>query len=400
MDGRPAVRSEAAVGLGRYIALVGEPVTRRIGIPSAVARLPLGMTALALLLLVQRDSGSFALAGGVAASFALASGLTSPIRGRLVDRFGPMPVLMATGVLQPFALLSVVLFSTWLRDDAGVVVAAAAAGATLPPVGPVVRVLWQRLPSAGLCEAAFALDAVLLQVIYYGVGPPLVTALTVLHSPELAMFVIAGLTAVGTVLVASAPACRVRPAARERPPPWGALAAPGIAGVLVTVLVSSAAIGALEVAVTGFAAEHAMAGLAGLYLAAFGLGSIAGGLWYGSRSSRRALGAQYRLWLAVTIAGFAPLPLCSGPGWLAAFLVVGGFAVAPASIVQFRLVGELAQDSVLTEAFTWLLSASLAGAAVGNAAAGAVVEKAGSTAALGTALVLSAAAFLLSLELS
>ncbi|MFC6932979.1 hypothetical protein ACFQHO_23290 [Actinomadura yumaensis] len=63
VDGRPAVRSEAAVGLGRYIALVGEPVTRRIGIPSAVARLPLGMTALALLLLVQRDSGSFALAG-------------------------------------------------------------------------------------------------------------------------------------------------------------------------------------------------------------------------------------------------------------------------------------------------------------------------------------------------
>lgn len=385
------------MGLRRFAALASEPVARQLGIPSAVARLPLGMTSLALLLLVQRDSGSFTLAGAVIASFALASGLTSPVRGRLVDRFGPFPILLVTGVLQPVALVSVVVFSTWAASGTGSVISASVAGALLPPVGPVVRVLWQRLPTVGLREAAFAFDSMLLQVIYYGTGPPLVTFLNVVQSPELAVFVIAGLTFVGTLLVASAPICRAWRVTRERPPLFGALRARGVPGILVVVVVSSAAIGSVEVAVTGFAAENAIADLAGLFLAAFGAGSIMGGLWYGSRSSSRALPVQYRFWLAATAVGFLPLPFCHSPVWMAGFLIVAGFSVAPASIVQFQMVGELAPTEVRTESFTWLLSASLVGTALGNVIAGLLVDSMSSTVALSSAVLTSIAAVVLSL---
>jgi hypothetical protein len=71
-----------------------------------------------------------------------------------------------------------------------------------------------------------------------------------------------------------------------------------VTGVLVVVFASVAAIGALEVAVTGFAAEHHAGNLTGLLLAVLGLGSIVGGLWQGIRARQRSLTVQYRGYLS------------------------------------------------------------------------------------------------------
>jgi MFS family permease len=386
----------ARTGLGRFAALAAEPGVLRVGIPSAMARLPLGMTTLAVLLVVHRNSGSFRLAGVTTACFALASGLSSPVRGRLVDRLGATPVLLVTGSLQPVALVTIVGAGSWFGNELAVLAAAGAAGALLPPVGPVVRVLWQRLPTGALQEAAFSLDAVLLQVIYYVVGPPIVTSLAVLHSPALALYVIAGLTLAGTVAVASAPASRAWPVVRQHPPLLGPLGAPGVPGVLVVVFASAAAIGALEIAVAGFAAEHHAGNLTGLLLAVLGIGSIVGGLWQGIRAGQRSLTVQYRTWIAAMTIGFIPLPWAPELGVLAALLLLGGFSVAPASIVQFRLIGALAPEGMMTEAFTWLLSASLTGTAVGNALGGNAVEICGARGALLAPIALTALAFALS----
>lgn len=121
--------------------VLGDGPVRRVGVASAVARLPLGMTTLAVVLMVRAGGGSFTVAGGATACFALASGVTSPLRGRLVDRLGPVRVLAPLGVLQPVALIGVVVFVD-AGDAAATVGTAGAAGMLLPPVGPVVRALW------------------------------------------------------------------------------------------------------------------------------------------------------------------------------------------------------------------------------------------------------------------
>ncbi|WP_158893578.1 MFS transporter [Amycolatopsis anabasis] len=383
----------ALAGLSRFAALAAEPGVPGIALWSVVARLPLGMTTLAVLLEVHRDTGSFGLAGSTTACFALASGISSPLRGRLVDRFGASPVLLVLGVLQPVALLAIVGAGAWFDGAAAVLVAAGVAGACLPPVGPVVRVLWQRLPASELQEAAFSLDAVLLQVIYYAAGPAIVTGLAVVESPALALYVIAALTLAGTVAVALAPACRSWPVDRRRPPLLGALGVPGIPGVLVVALAGAASTGALEVAVTGFATEHHAGKLTGLLLAALGIGSIAGGLWQGIRTSHRPLSGQYRAWLVAMTIGLMPIPLAPGLILLAIFLIIGGFSIAPASIAQFRLIGAMAPPGIITESFTWLLSASLAGTALGNAVAGSAVEVCGARGALLVPVALAALAF-------
>ena len=61
---------------------------------SILARLPLAMFSLALLVHAQRLTGSFAVAGMVSGAYAIAGAVSAPLLGRLVDRGGQTRVLV------------------------------------------------------------------------------------------------------------------------------------------------------------------------------------------------------------------------------------------------------------------------------------------------------------------
>ena len=92
-------------------------------------RLPSAMVPLALLLMVQQQTGSYAIAGLAAAVLGIASAVMAPVLGRLADRRGPRPVLFTQAALYPLllALLTAVVLGgapSW-----AVVAASALAGA-------------------------------------------------------------------------------------------------------------------------------------------------------------------------------------------------------------------------------------------------------------------------------
>ncbi len=68
---------------------------------SIVARLPLAMFSIGLLVHAQRLTGSFAAAGLVMAAYAVALGIGGPVLGRLVDRRGQTVILLDRGELCP-----------------------------------------------------------------------------------------------------------------------------------------------------------------------------------------------------------------------------------------------------------------------------------------------------------
>ncbi len=61
---------------------------RRLLVISIVARLPLAMFSIGLLVHAQHLTGSFAAAGAVTGAYAIALGVGGPLLGRLVDRRG------------------------------------------------------------------------------------------------------------------------------------------------------------------------------------------------------------------------------------------------------------------------------------------------------------------------
>ena len=72
----------------RTSPLLAGPDGRALLAASVLARLPLAMLSIAILVHVQRLTGSFAVAGVACSAYAICSALASPVLGRLVDRRG------------------------------------------------------------------------------------------------------------------------------------------------------------------------------------------------------------------------------------------------------------------------------------------------------------------------
>ena len=177
----------------------GERYRSILAIGAVIDRVPIAGMSLAMILLVRIETGSFAIAGVVEAAFAIATAISLPIQGRLIDRLGQTPILSAALVLNPLALIGLILAA---KSGAGAVPLAAigaASGATQAATGSAMRTLWSTLiPDASLRQSAYALDAVSLEVAFIA-GPLVTAALVAAGSPTVAVLANVGFATVGTL---------------------------------------------------------------------------------------------------------------------------------------------------------------------------------------------------------
>jgi len=68
---------------------------------TAIDRIPIAGMSLAVILLVRAETGSFASAGVVEAAFAIATAVSLPVQGRLIDRLGQPGILAVAVMLNP-----------------------------------------------------------------------------------------------------------------------------------------------------------------------------------------------------------------------------------------------------------------------------------------------------------
>jgi predicted MFS family arabinose efflux permease len=135
--------------------------------------------------------------------------------------------------------------------------------------------------------------------------------------------------------------------------------------------------------------------LAGPLLALWALGSMAGGLAFGSRASDRGPERRMVGLLALVVAGIALLAVAGGLVQLAAGMILAGLGIAPAIACLYLLVDRLAPAGTVTEAFTWVTTAFATGFAAGNALGGSLVHRVGTDRAFLVAAAGVAAAALL-----
>jgi MFS family permease len=372
----PRTGYRAALAVPHVRLLVAAAVLH--GIASATAPLP-------LVLLVAERTGSYGSAGIVSGAFFVGTALSAPVRGRAVDRFGALPVILPLAVLDSAAFAAIVVLAALDASIGVLVVAAALAGLLMPPSVSALRTLWATLiRSAEEQQAANALQSVALELVNIA-GPLLGGALAAAASPDAALTVSSAcMLLAGGAFALSAPARAFRPEPVERTR-LGALATRGVRTLVVLSLPAGMAIGVLEVAAPAFADDRGSGAAGAIPLAAMAAGSVAGALVYGARRWTAASAVRFvRLHVALA-AGVALAILATSVPVLTFVLLAVGLVLGPITTTTFELLDELAARGTATEALTWLIAAFSGGAAAGSAIGGALHDGAGARAALAAA---------------
>jgi hypothetical protein len=155
----------------------------------------------------------------------------------------------------------------------------------------------------------------------------------------------------------------------------GALAAPGLRTLALASLPVGFSLGTIEVVLPAFSAEEGSKELAGVLLAVWSLASGAAGLAYGARPPRSPLtDVHLRLTFALPLA-CTVLFAATSPATMAVLVIVAGLPIAPLIASRNQLVERVAPRGTSTEAFTWPLTALVAGVALGAAIGGVLVEE-------------------------
>jgi MFS family permease len=372
------------ISLHRYKELLREPQVAGAVAASLVGRLPIGMAVISILLFVQHVDQSFARAGMASALYVTGVGVAAPLVGRLIDRFGPRPVLYIGAAAYPVALFALIAAVHAGASSLWIGVYALLAGAVVPPIPTCIRALLRRLLHDGAhLQTAYSLDSVLMELVFI-IGPGVVSVFAAAGWQAGAVACAAACGGMGATVFARSAAVRSWEgrSAAAHPARFAVLAAKGLPPILTATLFFSIGFGLFEVSVTAVATRAGVPAAAGLILALASVGSAAGALVYGSRSWSLSVAGQYKVALiAMAIGLIALAPLEN----LYLFCVVSVLAGAPMSTVlaaQSILIAGIAPRAALAESFTWSATSLLAGVSIGIATGGLMLERFAPTAPL------------------
>lgn len=372
--------------------------TKGFALAGLLARLPLPMTGIGIITMLSQLTGSYGLAGAVAATFVLTYALMSPQISRLVDRHGQRRVLPAAAGLSVLGILLLLACSYWRLAEWTLFVGAALAG-FMPSMSAMVRARWTTIyRGKSQLQTAYSLETVLDEVTFIA-GPPISVGLSVAVLPQAGPLAAAVLLAIGVFALAIQ-------VGTEPPVEAEAVVGQGSNSVfrladmrLLTLLVVAMGVivGTVDIVSVAFAEQMGMPAAASVVLSCYAIGSCAAGLMFGALKLDTPLHKLLLLGGLATAATTLPLLLAGNIVGLAGAVLVAGLFFAPTMIVAMSLVERIVPESKLTEGMTWLLAGLNVGVAGGAAASGQVVDAWGAKAGFNVALAAGAAVLLVAL---
>lgn len=340
-----------------------------------LARLPISMMTLGIVILVSSLTGSYRLAGEISAAFVIGNAVVAILHGRVADRFGQTLVLYVDAVL--WALTTALLVRSVTDDwsNPWPHLLAAASGATMPQIGSMIRTRWASVVRTDAeRHTAFAVEAVVDEVVFV-TGPGLVTFLSTLYAPQTGLLVAIGLGTVGTVLLAAQrrtapPAHPVDVDVPTDPMPWVRLLPIALAAIALGAL-----FGALEVGTVAVAEDDGHKAASGALLAIFSLGSMAAGLIAGAVHWKTSELRRFQVGVGLLAIAMLVLPFLDQLFVLGVVLFLVGLTLAPTLIAIVSLVESSTPRSRLTEAMAVFQTGISAGIAPGAYLTGLVADR-------------------------
>ena len=375
--------------MSAYSDLLKTPGVGRIIAAQLTARFPSGMLSLALLTHIERVHHTYGAAGLVLAAASIGQAVAGPLTSRLMGRVGMRPVLIATTAV---CAATITLIALVVMPIPVTMAVALVGGLATPPVQPAVRTIYPKLVNSRLLTPLFSLDASAQEIIWIA-GPVVITFIATQISTTIGLLVCAAvMLAGGAWFVASPELGRVRiPRSKRR---FGAVLRRPT--VMLATIVGFLLVGSCAAIEAGVIANFGDKGPeAGIVLAIWSLGSLAGGFALGAVPIGPWALARRMLIVFVGIV-LASLWI-TNIWWLAALLVIAGAGIAPALAVIFAIVSSSVKFSDTAEAYGWVGTGQLIGAALGSAVAGFLIDRYTAIGAFWVAAVLAAVGVLVPL---
>ncbi|WEV46395.1 MFS transporter [Bifidobacterium sp. ESL0690] len=400
---------------GRLFAIPG---SKAFCISGAVARLPISMMSLGIVLALNHMYNNWTVAGTMSAVYILAVAAVTPLYARLFDRFGQHKIgWVALGLSVVFML--VFALAAWARVPIAVLfVLAILMGLTQFSFGALVRTRWAyalRDPKdADLLDTAYALEAGIDEMVFI-LGPILAAFLATSVSPVSQLFVPTVACAIGGAVffslkdtqppvietvsvVAASPSDEDVKAASENlggtagyrldedgvslrqlhthaAKPKSVLLYAGIIPLLVVFVVFNMSFNEFDVSVTAMMKAIGREQLLGLQLAMFAVGSCIGAFIFGSKKPKGSNWQHMVVFLTLLTIGYVFCRLVmDNLILLGVASVLSGLCVSPLFATGNLIVKDIVPPSSLTEGLSWVTTAGSVGTSFGSSLAGMVLD--------------------------
>ncbi len=332
------------------------------------ARFPNGMTSLAILLHIEHVTGSYGAAGLVLGATSVGQAIAGPVTSRWMGIWGMRRVLSTTLSICAIAITCIALVETIIPVY---MLLGFVAGLATPPVQSAVRTIYPKMVTSKQLTPLFSFDASLQEVIWI-VAPVVITVVaTQVGTVQALLLIVAILIAGGSWFILSPEVGRVRIPRSRR----GLGRVLGKPQVLLATVIGFLLIGACAAVEAGVVATFDHGGLeAGLVLAIFSIGSLAGGLSFGHIPIGRWAMARR---LGIMSVGLCLTVFSLNIFWLGGTLFIAGIGIAPALAVLFAMTSASVKFSETAEAYGWIGTGQLIGAAAGSAIAGFLIDGVG-----------------------
>jgi MFS family permease len=364
------------------------PGVLRVVASQLVARFPYGMISISFLIFVVKHTGSYAAAGAVLGAMSLGNALAGALTSRLLGNWGIKRMIMGTAIVCSLAITTMALVPL---NVPSLVVLGLVAGAAYPPVQAAVRTLYPKLVPESELGPLYSVDASAQELIWIA-GPVLVTFVSIQVSDVLGVMLSVLFFLGGGIWFVTTKQVRELEIPRNESRYGAVLKRPIVAinsVMSITFIAAFAAAEAGVIAVFGDGNSQS-----GWVLGVWALGSLVGGLALGHLKiapwslSRR---------MVIVVVGLSMALLSQDFWWLCLTLFISGFGVAPILALLYTTVSATISFSETPEAFGWIGTGQLIGAALGSAVAGVAIDHFGSSAGLMTSVSFTLATLVLAL---
>lgn len=373
--------------LNKYRLAFADPRARAFSFAGFLARMPISMVGIGILMFVETARGNYTLAGAVSATGAVAAAIGGPITSRLTDRLGQHKMLPWQIVIVVFAATALIFTIPSNLPAVLIFIFAAISGFFSPSIGALVRARWTALLVSGpVLITAFSVESMIDEIIFV-IGPSIAAFTSVnIHPAAPQTIAVVFLILGGSWLISmrdTEPPISLQQKKHGKP----VVFKNGLLWLVFVHFLAGIFFGSIETTMIAFSDFAGVPVAAGLLLALWSIGSLIGGIFYGASDFTMPLPNQLTVISLVLIPPAVIVPFVDSLALLAVMAVVAGFGIAPLLISAASIAQQRAGDGRTTEAIASMYSGIGVGFAVAASSSGWLIDNHGTSwaFALGTA---------------